>query len=451
MSSAPIFALVPHGVLALTAVPRLAPWMEATSKDGDPAAREHAVRVRCAVNAEQAARGEAQEVLHTSAGCGALTADGHRAADLAGALALYLRESIPGAPWYAFGTLDLHARVDTSPGLLVALSRLSETVTKGNGPRPRVLLPVAARALVARYPIDLGLRIAYVSSLSEAIDTVRANVQPGFAHPAVMADPYREPEFALPYRGRALRALMVAAATRSHVEVNRAPWGTSLYGRTVAALRPWLTVEEAAEVMRAHDLAGLLTTDGAPRREPYAPPFRAPHHTASRAGLVGARGRPGELALAHHGILFAESAELRPETREAIEHAANTGRVTAGDRLYELGAYPTALQVVSTRPARPEACSAERYSARRLHLDATLHLDGSAPSEGESVSWQTARAIVAAVSRELRREGHTLPTRGAQARAFELVSARLPAGPMTAEEIAAEAREDFDAARVALD
>ena len=54
------------------------------------------------------------------------------------------------------------------------------------------------------------------------------------------------------------------------------------------------------------------------------------------------------------------------------------------------------------------------------------------------MSWQTARAIVAAVSRELRREGPPSP-RGAQARAFELVSARLPAGPMTAE-IAAEAR-----------
>jgi len=102
----------------------------------------------------------------------------------------------------------------------------------------------------------------------------------------------------------ARRALEVAAAGGHHVLLSGPPGsGKTMMARSLAGILPPLTTEEALEVTSIHSVAGLLP-DGAGLMT--ARPFRAPHHTISDVALVGGgvHPRPGELSLAHAGVLF---------------------------------------------------------------------------------------------------------------------------------------------------
>ena len=104
--------------------------------------------------------------------------------------------------------------------------------------------------------------------------------------------------------------------------------GKTLLARQVTAWLPPLDYEEAVEVSRIHSLAGLLD-DGLLRSRP----FRAPHHTTSLAGLVGggAFPRPGEVSLAHLGVLFLdELAEFHRPHLEALRQPLEDGRFVLG-------------------------------------------------------------------------------------------------------------------------
>ena len=113
------------------------------------------------------------------------------------------------------------------------------------------------------------------------------------------------------------RGLEIAAAGGHNVLM----WGPPGSGKTLLArgfpgIMPELTWEEVLEVTRIHSLAGLLSPDSG---LVFERPFRAPHHTTSGAGLVGggASPKPGEVSLAHHGILFLD--ELTEFPRQVLE------------------------------------------------------------------------------------------------------------------------------------
>ena len=115
------------------------------------------------------------------------------------------------------------------------------------------------------------------------------------------------------------RALEVAAAGGHHLlMVGRPGAGKTLLARCLPSILPPLDPDEALEVTRIHSAAGLAIRGGLVRRRP----FRAPHHTASAAALVGGgSGRPrlGEITLAHYGILFMdELAEFPPGVLDAL-------------------------------------------------------------------------------------------------------------------------------------
>lgn len=102
---------------------------------------------------------------------------------------------------------------------------------------------------------------------------------------------------------RAKRALEVAAAGRHHLLMVGPPGsGKSMLAARIPGILPPLTPREALATSTVHSLAGLLKEGGISREAPY----RAPHHTASMAAVVGGgrQAKPGEVSLAHNGVLF---------------------------------------------------------------------------------------------------------------------------------------------------
>lgn len=124
------------------------------------------------------------------------------------------------------------------------------------------------------------------------------------------------------------RALEIAAAGNHNLLMIGPPGGgKTLLARLLPGILPPLTFEEAVEATAIHSVAGVLPRDkGIVDRRP----FRAPHHSISDAGLVGGgtRPRPGEVSLAHHGVLFMdEFAEFRRSALEAMRQPLEDGVV----------------------------------------------------------------------------------------------------------------------------
>jgi magnesium chelatase family protein len=115
------------------------------------------------------------------------------------------------------------------------------------------------------------------------------------------------------------RALEIAAAGNHNILLTGVPGsGKSLSARAMPGILPRLTMAEALEVTRIYSVAGLLRGESPLIR---SRPFRAPHHTTSQAGLVGGGSipRPGEISLAHRGVLFLdEIVELSPHVLEVL-------------------------------------------------------------------------------------------------------------------------------------
>jgi magnesium chelatase family protein len=124
----------------------------------------------------------------------------------------------------------------------------------------------------------------------------------------------------------ARRALEIAAAGgHSMLMVGPPGGGKTMLARRLPGILPPPTVEEALDITRVQSVAGMATGGLASER-----PFRAPHHTISAQGLVGggARPRPGEITLAHRGVLFLdELAEFARPALEALRQPLESGSV----------------------------------------------------------------------------------------------------------------------------
>ena len=228
-----------------------------------------------------------------------------------------------------------------------------------------------------------GVDVIPVRHLAEAVAYLRGELRPPVLEPP---DEIDEP--ALPDLGdvrgqeRARRALELAAAGGHNLLLAGPPGtGKTMLGRRLPGILPSLAPWQALEVTRIHSVAGLL-----PPERPLVTraPFRAPHHSASMAAIIGGGPgpRPGEASLAHHGVLLLdELPEFQRPALEALRQPLEDGEI-AISRAAGQAIFPARFQLVATMnlcpcagrgdPAAECSCSAQRLASFRDKLSRAL-------------------------------------------------------------------------------
>lgn len=163
----------------------------------------------------------------------------------------------------------------------------------------------------------------------------------------------------------AKRALEIAAAGGHHLLMNGPPGaGKSMLAARLPSVLPPLSPRELLEVSMIHSVAGLLAGGELTDRRP----FRAPHHSASMAALTGGglHARPGEVSLAHHGVLFLdELPEFSVQALDSLRQPIETGEVSVS-RANARVTYPARFQLVAAmNPCRCGHATDPGYACSR--------------------------------------------------------------------------------------
>ena len=181
----------------------------------------------------------------------------------------------------------------------------------------------------------------------------------------------------------AKRALEVAAAGGHHVLMAGPPGaGKTLLARAMPGILPHLTVQEALDVTRVYSVADMLPPDTPLIRHR---PFRSPHHTISHAGLVGGGRwpRPGEISLAHRGVLFLdELPEFNPRSLETLRQPLEGRRQVTISRAQGTLTFPANFMLIAAMnpcpcgyygdPVRECTCSPSMVSRYQKRISGPL-------------------------------------------------------------------------------
>jgi magnesium chelatase family protein len=232
-----------------------------------------------------------------------------------------LRRAVPDV--VILGELSLDGAIQPTRGVLpIAAGARRDGIAN-------VLLP---RSNASEAAVVSGVTVFSVSSLTEAVAALN---DPSHADTSTAAAGLVPPPSELldlaDVCGQLLarRALEIASAGGHNLLLVGPPGaGKTMMARRMAGILPPLTFDEALEATAVHSVAGLLPTGTGLLSER---PFRAPHHTISTAALVGggSQPRPGEVSLAHHGVLFLdEMLEFSRHVLEVLRQPLEEGAVT---------------------------------------------------------------------------------------------------------------------------
>jgi magnesium chelatase family protein len=418
----------------------------------EAAVRESRVRVKSALAQVGVDMGECRIVVNLAPADLRKTGSGFDlaiAAGVLGALGAAPRGALAGLLFV--GELSLEGTVQPVRGVLAKLL----------GARARGIAgAVVPRANAGEASLVEGMTVRSAARLGEVLDMLRGGralpLASGHDDAALLSPPVAADDLS-DVRGQAgaRRALEIAAAGGHNLLMVGPPGaGKTMLARRLPGVLPPLSTEEALEVTAIHSVAGLLSSARGLSR---TRPFRAPHHTVSEVGLVGGGDgpRPGEVSLAHHGVLFLdELSEFRRGALEALRQPLEDGVVTVSRAVAKATFPARALLVCATNPCACGwlgdgsgrcACSPDRVRAYRARMSGPLldridvhvvlppvelsALQGAAP--GEPSAAVRARVEQARALQRGRRDGGTVTAAVNAAlgpRDLATVAALCPAG-----------------------